>query len=198
VSTTYQPTQTTGTEVGQALTRRWWVILLFGLIGAGMAAGAVLGMPQRYIGTVTLLVDIPTEANDTETLIRTVESLSTSTVVLADVASEADVDLSPREIDDRVTVERTAGSAVIEVSIVDTSQEQVRAIAEAMAPALEERLDDIGTTGEGIVPISVQPLGPDPYVRQISWQLVPTTILGGLAGLVVGALLVTVLAARRR
>jgi capsular polysaccharide biosynthesis protein len=198
VTTTYQPVQTTGTEVGRALTRRWWVIVLFGLIGAGLAAGAVLMMPQRYAGTVTLLVDIPTEANDTETLIRTVESLTTSTVVLADVASEAGVDLGQQEIDDRVTVERTAGSAVIEVSVVDTSEEQVSAIAEAMAPALEERLDDIGSPGQGIVPISVQPLGPEPYVRQLSWQIVPTTLLGGLAGLVVGALLVTVLAARRR
>jgi capsular polysaccharide biosynthesis protein len=118
--------------------------------------------------------------------------------VLADVASEAGVDLGQQEIDDRVTVERTAGSAVIEVSVVDTSEEQVDAIAEAMAPALEERLDDIGSPGQGIVPISVQALGPEPYVRQVSWQLVPTTVLGGLAGLVVGALLVTVLAARRR
>lgn len=200
----HAPEQMSARQAGWSLTRRWWVVVLCAVIGAGLAAGAVFALPQRTIATTTLLVDIPVEANDTEALIRTVESLVTTPAVLNDVAAGAGVELGPGAIEDALTVERATGSAVIEISVIDSSEEQVRAIAEQIVPAIVARLEATTTSattgtdaGGGSIPLTVVPFGSEPYVRDYSWSLVPTTVLGGLAGGIVGVLVVVVGAVRR-
>ena len=203
----HAPEQTSARQAGWSLTRRWWVVVLCAVIGAGLAAGAVFALPQRTIGTTTMLVDIPVEASDTEALVRTVESLVTTPAVLNDLAGGTGVDLGPSAIEDALTVERATGSAVIEVSVIDSSEEQVRAISEQVVPVIVARLEATEATttgatpgtepGGGSIPLTVVPFGSEPYVRDYSWSLVPTTVLGGLAGGIVGVLIVVIGAVRR-
>ena len=202
-------TQASASEVGAALRRRWWVILLCLLLGAGAGVAAALNVPERHIGSVTVLVQLPQGAVDTEALVRTVEALASSTVVLGDVSEEPGVELSAQEIDDRLRVERAAGSAVIEVSVEDASEEQVEAVVEEIVPALVARLDEISTeavvTTDGqdqevttSVPIEVVTFGRDPYVRPKPRQPVVAGALGGVGLGLLAAVVITLRAGTRR
>lgn len=203
-------------QIGSALGRGWLIVLLFALLGGGLGAGAVYAMPQRTIGTTTVLVDIPVQATDIEALVRTVETLILSQAVLTDLSAQPGVELSPQALEDAMEVERATGSAVIEVSVIDTSEDRVRAVAEQVVPVLEERLADIEVAvstedtatdepetttteqpGGSTVPLSVTTFGTEPYVRDYSWSLIPTVALGVLGGLLVGGLIVVVRALRR-
>ena len=209
--------QASAREVASVLRNLWWIVVLMTLVGGGLAAASVYVVPQRSIGTTTLLVDIPVQASDTETLVRTVETLITSQAVLSDVAEQPGVELSPRVLDDAIEVERATGSAVIEITVVNGSRDRVQTISEEIVPALQARLQEVessvtttttttGDRGRGgsavqpggaKVPLSVTTFGTEPYVRDYSWSLVPTTILGALGGALVGGLLVVVVALRR-
>ncbi len=204
--------QASAHQVGSVLGRLWWIVVLMTLVGGGLAAASVYVVPQRSIGTTTLLVDIPVQASDTEALVRTVETLITSQAVLGDVAEQPGVELSPQVLDDAIEVERATGSAVIEVTVVNGSRDRVQTISEQIVPALQARLREVDSSvstgvvgrrgatvqpGGGIVPLSVTTFGTEPYVRDYSWSLVPTSILGALGGALVGGLLVVVVALRR-
>ncbi len=191
-------------------------MLLLAILGGSLGAGAVYAMPQRTIGTTTVLVDIPVQATDIETLVRTVETLILSQAVLTDLSAQPGVELTPQALEDAMQVERATGSAVIEVSVIDTSEARVRAVAEQVVPVLEERLADIEVAvstedaatdgaqaaptdepGTSTVPLSVTTFGTEPYVRGYSWSLVPTIALGALGGALLGGLIVVVRALRR-
>lgn len=208
--------QPSARQVGSVLGHLWWIVVLMTLVGGGVAAAAVYVVPQRSIGTTTLLVDIPVQASDTEALVRTVETLITSQAVLSDVAEQPGVELSPQVLDDAIEVERATGSAVIEITVINGSRDRVQTISEEIVPALQARLQEVessvATTTTGVrgrrgpaavqpgsenVPLSVTTFGTEPYVRDYSWSLVPTSILGALGGALVGGLLVVVVALRR-
>lgn len=190
--------QASALDVGSALLRAWWVVVLSVVVGAVAGAGVALSLPERYVGSVTLLVQLPQGANDTEALVRTVEALANSTVVLGDIAERPGVDLSAAEIADRMIVDRAAGSAVLEVSLVDTSAQQVRIITEQLAPALRNRLDEVSSdnvvSSDGEVaslPIRVVPFGGEPYVRPKARQPEVTAALCGVALGLVAAVVIT-------
>lgn len=190
--------------VASALLHAWWIVALSVVVGGAVGVAISLSLPERYVGSVTLLVQLPQGADDTEALVRTVEALTSSTVVLGDVAEKPGVDLSESEIADRLTVDRAAGSAVLQVSVVGTSERQARTIAEELVPALKARLAEVAPNDavkpDGKVaslPIRVVRFGGEPYVHPEPRQPVVTGALFGIAlGLVV-AVAVTARASRR-
>lgn len=158
------------------------MIALFRYAAMTLALGVVMGLiavgytwfqPQQYRSTVTLMADLPDGGGgNEETSVATVQALVTSSVVL-DAVSES-VDLSPRQVEDRLTVERQVGSALIQVSVDDTSRTRATKIAEAVLPTLEERLAHArsdrsqGSMRLGVVSFSETPqtsVSPRPFAR---------------------------------
>lgn len=190
--------------VASALVRAWWILALSVVVGGLAGAGIALSLPDRYVGSVTLLVQLPQGSDDTEALVRTVESLTTSQVVLGDVARASGLGLSAAQVADRLTVERAAGSAALELSVVGDSVEQARTIAEELTPALKARLDEVSSpdaaqpdAAVASLPIRVVRFGGEPYVRPQNRQPVMTGALCGIALGLVAAVLVTARAGRR-
>jgi capsular polysaccharide biosynthesis protein len=158
-------------------------------------------LPARYAATTTLVVRLPDTGADTESLVRTVQAIITSSVVLGDLARESGTGFSPTEIDDRLEIERPPGSAVIEVKLVDPSREQAVAVVEELIPSLRNRLDQVqtpaeGTTAASAVGLQVDALG-DPEVTEVAYPWARNAVIGGVVGLGLGLLLAVALAARR-
>ena len=183
-----------------ALARFWWVVAVAVCLGALAGAAWATYSPQQYSSRVTLVVELPDGGADTEALVRTVEALILSNVVVADIVEESDAGLSATEVEDRLTVERPSGSAVIEVEVKDTSASQVEAIAAQVVPALDEAIDGLqDPIGEGTAKpsIDVTSFQDNPEVLAVDRLPKRDAALGGLAGLILGLLVVALLSGRR-
>ena len=180
-----------------AFGRLWWVVLIIALLGAG--AGVAWGQysPQQYSSRVTLVVQMSPDSGDPETLVRTVEALLLSNVVLSEVVEDSDVDLSTAGVEDRLTVERATGSAVIEVVVRDVNAVNVDAIAQEVVPALVEAIAGLQDPEAEAPPMEVTSFDDDPDVISEPRELARSGALGGLAGFIVGLLLVALIAGRR-
>lgn len=182
-----------------ALGRFWWIVLLLVVLGLAAGASWATYSPQQYESRVTLVVKIPDGA-DSETLVRTVEALITSNAVLDTIADETDLGLSENSVKDRLSVERPTGSAVIEVAVEGGDPDVIDAIAAEVVPALEQAIIELpGEEGQDgpLPPFEVTSLQVDPEVVDVSRTLARDAALGGLVGLVLGALVATVVAGRR-
>ncbi len=175
----------------------WWVIVIFVVLGAGAGVAWATYSPQQYSSRVTLVVQLPRDGADPEALVRTVEALMTSNVVLSEIVADSGVDLSPAEVEDRLTVERPSGSALIEVVVDGTSTSTVDAIAEQVVPALQSAIHELQTLQDEGPTIEVISFLDAPEVIPVDRQPVRDGALGGLAGFIVGLLVVALLSGRR-
>ncbi len=185
------------TDLTRALRRRWWLIVLVALIGAGIGGGGTVLLPKQYSASVTLVVQLPKGAADTEALVRTVEALTTSRVVLGDIATNSGTGLSPNEVQDRLQVDRPSGSAVIEVKVVDTSLARARAVATQVVPALQQRIaQSRSTADETDSKIAVESFGGGAETERVVPPLTRNIAIGGIAGFAAGLLLAVASAGR--
>jgi receptor protein-tyrosine kinase len=185
-------------ELGGFVRHRWWLALLIGILAAVLAYGGTLLVPTRYAATVTIVVQIPGTSADTEALVRTVEALTTSSVVLGDIAFNSQTDLSPSAVEDRMEIDRPAGSAVIEVTVTDTSRARARQIAREIVPVLKRRIGESSSDIESGAQIAVDSFGNGPEVEVVNLPVIQIVAVGGIAGTGLGVLLVLYLAGRRR
>lgn len=179
----------TAQEVSATAFRRWWLILLVALMGAGVSYGVTQLAATSYSASVTLVVQLPSGGSDTEALVRTVEALTTSRILLADLARNSGSGLTPGQVEDRLVIMRPAGSAVIEVSVVDTKAARARSIAEEVVPALKGRLQESRSeSSDGSVSIGVRSFAGGPQVEQVEPPGLRDGVLGGAAGAALGLL----------
>lgn len=184
-------------DLGAEVWRRWWLIAIFAIVGGLVGVGASAVLPPRYSSTVTLVVQLPNSSADTEALVRTVEALTTSSVVLGDIAASSGTGLSPNDVEDRLTVDRPSGSAVIEVTVVDTSRSTARAVATQVVPSLQQRiLQSRSGNDTSASRIAIEPFGGGPENEKVSPPLLRNGAIGAAAGFAIG-LLVAVAAAGR-
>jgi capsular polysaccharide biosynthesis protein len=197
VTTTTQPTQPGSADIGRALRRRWWLVALVALIGATIGAATSALLPQTYSATVTLVVQLPKGSADTEALVRTVEALTTSSVVLGDIATNSGTGLSPNGVQDRLQVDRPSGSAVIEVAVLDTSRARARAIAQQVVPSLQQRITESRNSAEtSSSRIAVESFGGGPEVQAVTPPILRNALIGAMAGFALGLLLAVAEAGR--
>ncbi len=184
-------------DLGAEIWRRWWLIAIFTVVGGIVGIGASAVLPARYSSTVTLVVQLPNGSADTEALVRTVEALTTSSVVLGDIAASSGTGLSPNDVEKRLTVDRPTGSAVIEVTVVDTSRAQARAIATQVAPSLQQRiLQSRSGNDTSSSRIAIEPFGGGPENIKVSPPLLRNGAIGAAAGFAIGLLVAAAAAGR--
>ncbi len=200
------PVAPTAWELAEGVLRRWWVLLVGLVLGGALAAAATLALPGGYVASTALVVQLPAQDSaDTEAIIRTVQSLTISDVLMRDIASNSDSGLSGPAVARQVTVERAAGSAVIGISVRDEDKERAVAIADAVLPSLESRLtrariaDQVKDGARTNRPIQVQTLGLA-TVQPITAPTARNGVLGAVGGLgtsLLVAILMTVASAQK-
>ena len=183
---------------GHPIARRWWVMVLTALLGGLLGVVVAETAPSPYVASVTLLVDLPKDTVDSETIIRTVEDLATSSTVVDDVAASPGIDLSPKQVSRRLSVERAIGSGVVQVFVTDPSAARAHAIADELRTVFQDRLQGyreavaVGSADIGALSIT------DPQVVKHERPVVARGVLGAVVGFNLGLLGVTVVALRRR
>jgi capsular polysaccharide biosynthesis protein len=184
--------------VDHPVARRWWVMVLSAAAGALLTIGVTLAIPAPYVDSVTLVVDLPDSATDAETIIRTVQGLTTSGAVLGGLASASKSGLSESEIASRLRVERQIGAGVINISVSDRSARRARAIGDQLAPVLEERLQG----NRDVTDPSATLLGAhsftEPTLERPRRRLLPNAVLGATVGFNVGLIGTAIWVRRRR
>jgi capsular polysaccharide biosynthesis protein/MinD-like ATPase involved in chromosome partitioning or flagellar assembly len=127
------------------LSRLWLVfranvVLILAIVAVTAVAAAVVTMlqPVTYESTVTLVVS-EREKGDIETLTRTLGALLRSETIGEDLRSSG-IELSPRDIANRISVERPPGSGVLEIRVTDTSAQRSQRIAAAIPTAFVNRV----------------------------------------------------------
>jgi polysaccharide biosynthesis transport protein len=196
--TTDQPVARSGQgDLLSAFGRLWWVVLIMAVLGAGAGVAWAQLSPQQYSSRVTLVVQLPRDGSDPEARVRTVEALMLSNVVLSEIVQDSGVALSPTQVEDLLTVERPTGSAVIEVVVRGTRWTDVDSIAEEVVPALEDAIDGLAPIEEEGAGIELTSFEDNPVVVRDARQPVRFGALGGLAGAIVGILLVALISGRR-
>lgn len=162
-------------------------VALFGLLAAVSAAAVTAAQATRYRSTSVLVVP-PTDGRaDNEALVRTLAALLSSQPVAADIAQLAGVPLSPAQVQSRIEVERPPDSAVLNVSVVDTSQQRSQLLARQAGPALTARVNDLSqppTPPTGAATLRIVPVDPDPSTEVLD----PPVLRNGVIALVLGLL----------
>ena len=191
------PNGPSSVDLSRALRRRWWLVALVALLGAAIGVGASVALPPKYSATVTLVVQLPKGSADTEALVRTVEALTTSSVVVADIATNSSTGLSPSGIQNRLKIDRPSGSAVISVAVIDTDRNRARAIASQVVPSLQQRITESRSSAEAATSkIAVESFGGGPEVQKVTPPVVRNALIGAFAGFALGLLLAVIEAGR--
>src|SRR3954454_1877692 len=174
-----------------------FTILALGAIGAAAAVVITALQPVKYESTSVLIIPGASTRADNEAVVRSLEALIVSPPVAQDIATAAGFSLTAPQVVSRMTVTRPPDSSVLEVSVLDTDQEQSMALARAAGPALVARLNSVaaavGTSVPAVAEYAVVTVNGDPTSSVIE----PPRARNGLIGLGIGLLLGAGLAALR-
>lgn len=136
-----------------AAKRRWWLVLLAGLLGAGAAGMFASRQPTEYTSYATVLVNPlglePTQALSSESVdLEVEEELASSYVVAADAVSRLDGvtgyvdDADPARGLRRAISVSGRGDRIIELSFTHANPETARSVTDAYTHAyLDSRLE---------------------------------------------------------
>lgn len=182
-------TSRNGRDTVQVLLHRWWILLLVAAIGGGAAAGISSALPVRYSASTTIVVQMAGNTANTETPMTTVQALVTSDVFAADLAKRSDPPLSVDAVEDRLQIARPPGSAVLQVSAIDSSRASAESLARGVLPILRARLGEMrDSAGKGLK-LRVAPFGgPAPLVRTVTPPVARNGVVGASAGGLLGAI----------
>ena len=175
-------------------------LALLAALGISIGLGVALLPAQKYSVEVTIVVRIPDTADDPEVLVRTTESLVTTRAVLELVSASPAVDLTPDQVEDRIDLERSPGSTVIDITVTDADPDLAEAISVGLLPAMTDRIEEIqqaptgsgsGGGGQGLTFVPLQVTSPSELPEAVPVTREPKiyAVVGGAAGLVVGLLI---------
>jgi polysaccharide biosynthesis transport protein len=189
----------TGRDYLRVLAKRWPTIV------AGFAAALIVAIavglltPASYAARtqifVSTLVD-PGNVNQqlfqggsfAAERVKSYTDLATSPRVTVPAVATAGADISPDELEDRITADTRSGTVLINIEVTDGSPDQAAALTNAVAGRLAEVIQELETPpGAPQSPVRaamVVPAGPPTSPVVPNWPL--TIALGVLAGLVLG------------
>jgi succinoglycan biosynthesis transport protein ExoP len=178
--------------------RASWVLLLVGaLLGAGAGyAYAVRGGPQ-YVARAQIFAAVSASGSAGELAagssymklqVRSYPALVTSERVLGEVAKSTGID--PVALAARVTVDVPSDSMWLVVNVTDSSPEQARSLADALATKTKSEVETLEMRGKSTAPVTLTVVTPADAPVQPVARGVTTAVVGGtVAGLVLAFLL---------
>jgi succinoglycan biosynthesis transport protein ExoP len=189
-------------EYFRLLLRRWPVLVLTMVVGAGIAYVATDRTP-RYEASALILVSperfmLETEGANVsfdriaviDRLLLSYSAMIKSSTISTAAAAQLDVDRSPKSVIGAVSADVVTGTQLLSVSATAEDPAAARDIANAVADAFVDAVDTTSSTGDGRipggVPVSVFERAGFP-AEPLSTGLLANLVLGSLFGLLVGA-----------
>lgn len=187
--------------------KHWYVVVLCTLFGAVAAFGYSLTLTPLYKATAGLYFtlsfgntasDLAQGSTYTSNQMLSFGMLATSSVVLAGVIEDLDLDLSAKQLGNQVSVSTPRDTVVMEISVSSADPEQAARIANSVASHLTTVVEQYAPrSSENKATVTVRTI--EPAVAPL-YQASPdkklNAVLGALLGAVLGAVLTVLLAAR--
>jgi capsular exopolysaccharide synthesis family protein len=139
-----------------ALYRRWFVVVLVGLLGLGLAAALSSSAATKYRASTSLFFsvsgassvsDLSQGATYTQNLMPSFSALATTASVLDPVTQQLGLHLTDNQLASRIRVKTTTGAVILQIFVTDSSAQQSAAIANAVAAQLAK---SVGTLSPAV------------------------------------------------
>jgi capsular polysaccharide biosynthesis protein len=162
-------------------------VVAMGLAGGGVAGLLTRLQPATYMTGRTFVVQTSSGRGDSETLIRTVESLMLSKQIGDDIVRAVGDDLSARAVIRKLSVSRPPSSGVLTVTVRDTDPKRSLAIASSLGSVFEKRLRSLLTARPGsLAPgFSVESWGTPSQVSEVPPPVSRNVGVGFLLGVAI-------------
>ena len=199
-------------EYLSALRKRWLVITLLAVLGAGAGFGLAKTTVPTYRASTTTFVSLARgeTVNElvqgtmyTQNLVESFARLATMPTVLDPVIEELDLNMSARSLARTITATTPLDTMFVEISATSRDPELAANVADAVTTSLASTVETIAPSGAEDTPSVTMTVVADAVVPTVPFT--PNTkmnvALGGAGGLAVGvalALLLTVLDTRVR
>jgi len=181
----------------KSVLRRWYVVLLLGVLGATGAYAYAASLPSLYRATSSVFVSSPRgeTTNElvqgftfTEKLVQSYAQLATMPAVLDPVIEELGLATTPAALASQVTASTPLNTVIVEVTVVNRSPEQAAQIANAITASLATKGQDLAPAGpEGAPSVSLETVSTaQPPTRPFSPNTSLIVVTGLLLGLALG------------
>lgn len=187
-------------EIGEylaALRKRWFVIAILGLLGAGLGYYQAQSTTPLYRSTAKVFVslargdtvaDLVQGSTYTRNLVESYVQLATVPAVLEPVVEELDLTIDARQLSGIVHAEAPLDTMIIEISASSRSPQRASDIANAVAAQLSTTVESLSPTSEdGIASVKMTTVGPaTPAAAPYSPNKKLLVATGGFLGLALG------------
>ncbi|MBO9553272.1 polysaccharide biosynthesis tyrosine autokinase [Cellulomonas sp.] len=187
-------------EIGEylaALRKRWWVILVLAVLGAGIGYQQAQASTPMYRSTAKVFVslargdtvaDLVQGSTYTRNLVESYVQLATVPAVLEPVAEQLDLPVSAKQLASVVHAEAPLDTMLIEISASSRSAQRASDIANAVANQLSETVETLSpTSADGVASVKITMVGeatPAGVPFSPNTKLLVAT--GGALGLAIG------------
>jgi polysaccharide biosynthesis transport protein len=186
-----------------ALYRRWFVVVLVGLLGLGLAAALTATNTAKYRASTSLFFsvsgastvsDLSQGATYTQNLMPSFSALATTAQVLDPVAQQLGLHKTDSQLASMIRTKTATGAVILQIFVTSTSASESAAIANGVAAQLAKSVSTLSpaVTQGGTKQLNATVVAQAPVPRE---QLAATGkkqgyLEGLLGGLVLGVLLV--------
>lgn len=177
-----------------ALRKNWWVLLLLAVVGitGGLVAHQVT--PVSYASQVTFYVStpMPEGANPqsagqfAESRVKSYVELLSSERLAAMVVQRSGVDLTPRQVAQRISAEAELNTVLVTATVTDHSGPRSLDLAEGVADTFGAMVDDLDNQGRSDAIVVINTVSGPTYLGAVAPSLVKYAGLGLAIGLVSG------------
>jgi len=187
-------------EIGEylaALRKRWWVILVLAVLGAGIGYQQAQASTPMYRSTAKVFVslargdtvaDLVQGSTYTRNLVESYVQLATVPAVLEPVAEQLDLPVSAKQLAAVVHAEAPLDTMLIEISASSRDAQRASDIANAVANQLSETVETLSpTSADGVASVKITMVGeatPAGVPFSPNTKLLVAT--GGALGLAIG------------
>lgn len=180
-------------EMFSVLLRKWWLILLSVILGAGLALGytKVLVTPEYEASSMIYILGKSTGDSINVQLSKQLTldfiTLAKSRPVIEDAINKLGLDMTYEEVSEMIEVENPTDTSILKATAVSADPKLAKDLSNAMAGAMAERIKEVMATDKpSVVEKAVLPKEP------VTPNTTKNVMLGGLLGaiFVMGILIV--------
>lgn len=185
-------------KLAAAYLRKWWLIVIFGLAGAGIAlAISVYVIVPQYQASITVYVNNYKNSNNQEyvsgsdlstaqKLVNTYTNMLTSDTVLEEVVDSTGYNYTAAEMREFISTQQVGNTEIFKVFVTHTNPNTAAEIANAIARTAPETIENfVEGSSTKIIDYAKTPTG------RFSPSYTKNTVIGGLIGGVLILILLT-------
>lgn len=183
-------------ELMYYLVRKWWVLLLALVIGAGATFGVTKFFitPKYEASSMIYVLGKTTSISDTlnlqlsQQLTVDFQTLATSRPVIEAVIKDCNLDTTYEELIRTVTVENPSNTSILKMTAINTDPKLAASISNALSEETANRIAEVMVTDKpSQVEQAVVP------TTQAAPHVMKDTAIGGLVGLIMAILILSVM-----